>query len=86
MEGNTFEKELAEIGACKDKWGNNTISCYKCELKFNVEEINEKIGDRYPSFVDAGWLIHTIHHPWCGLLQSIPEETLQKILGSINVF
>ena len=85
LEGETFANELAEIGACRDKWGNNVISCYKCELKFNIEKITEYMEKSNLSFIDAGWLIHTINHPWCDLLQTLPKTSLQKILGRIKL-
>ena len=75
--------ELANIGACRDKWENDTMSCYKCELIFKMDEIIKTKDERKLSFEDAGWLIHAKYHPWCELLQKLPKCTLQKILGNV---
>ena len=84
LEGYPRSKELAEIGAYCDELQNNTLSCYKCGLVFNIGEINTVMEDTNISFEEAGWLVHTIHQPRCEVLQNLPQQTLKLISGMMH--
>ena len=84
LEGVEWADELAELGACRNKWENNLIACYQCGLEFEVETIIDTMNNSDLDFMGAGSLIHATHYPSCEQLQNLPVSTLEIILGSLR--
>ena len=84
LEGVEWADELAELGACRNKWENNLIACYQCGLEFHVEKVTEIMNNNKLDFIGAGSLVHATNYPSCELLRTLPKLTLETILGNIK--
>ena len=78
----SFSKELAQLGAIRDRTGNDNVYCFKCGFRFNLQEILSMADRSGLDFMEAGWFIHAKHHPWCELLEQVDKSTLNTILGN----
>ena len=76
--------DLASIGACRDIWWMNTvISCYRCGMIFDVDEILHYSKRKETSFKMAGLLLHAQYNPWCLFLEGLPIQSRKEILGKL---
>ena len=81
----SFSKELADLGAIRNRPGDDDVSCFKCGFRFNVQEIRTTVDRSGLDFMEAGWLVHAKHHPWCKLLEHVDQSTLDTILGKKEI-
>ena len=81
LNGLPFAGELAKIGVYLDAWNGYKITCHKCDLIFQIDDIFMMMERDEINFEEAGWLIHIIHHPCCDLVKSLKPEYRNRILG-----
>ena len=81
LKGLPHAEELAKIGAYRDALNGDQITCHKCQLIFQVDDIYMMMQHDNINFEEAGLLVHIIHHPWCDFLKALESKSREKILG-----